>query len=58
MRRVLYSLALLLMFASALHSQLQSGSISGTVTDEQSGVLPGVTITLRGAGSHWASRAA
>src|SRR5882672_7917906 len=48
MRRVLCSLALLPMLAAALHAQLQSGSILGTITDEQSGVLPGVTITLHG----------
>jgi hypothetical protein len=49
MRRVLCSPALLLMLASALHAQLQSGSISGTITDEQAAVLPGVAITLHGA---------
>ena len=48
MKRWLCSLALLLGVAQTVHAQLQSGSISGTITDEQGGVMPGVTITLRG----------
>ena len=31
-------------------AQVQSGDISGTVKDEQGGVLPGVTVTLEGNG--------
>jgi hypothetical protein len=48
MKRWLCSLALLLGVAQTVQAQLQSGSISGTITDEQGGVMPGVTITLRG----------
>ncbi len=40
-------LAVLLSATPAL-AQLQSGTISGTATDEQGAVLPGVTITVRG----------
>src|SRR4051812_15054521 len=29
-------------------AQIQGGSISGTIKDEQGGVLPGVTVTARG----------
>ncbi len=48
MKRCLYSLAFLLVIARTAHAQLQSGSISGTTTDEQAAVLPGVTLTLHG----------
>src|SRR6187200_877652 len=34
--------------SSALAQQLGAGSISGSVADEQGGVLPGVTVTLTG----------
>ncbi len=47
MKRLGFVLAALLAAAPAL-AQLQGGSISGTATDEQGAVLPGVTITVRG----------
>src|SRR5262245_58620060 len=36
---------------SVAFAQLQSGNISGTVKDEQGGVLPGVLLTLQGSGA-------
>src|SRR6266851_2076287 len=48
MRRCLYSLAFLFVIAGTADAQIQSGSISGTTTDEQAAVLPGVTLTLHG----------
>ena len=33
---------------SVAFAQVQSGNISGSVKDEQGGVLPGVTMTLAG----------
>jgi len=50
MKRTLM-LALLVVFvacASAVSAQTLTGTIAGKVTDEQGGVLPGVTITLTG----------
>ncbi|MGE3273944.1 MAG: carboxypeptidase regulatory-like domain-containing protein [Vicinamibacterales bacterium] len=38
----------MLLFASVAHAQVQTGSITGTVTDTSGGVLPGVTVTLMG----------
>src|SRR5262245_33770290 len=35
---------------SVAFAQVQSGNISGSVKDEQGGVLPGVTMTLQGSG--------
>src|SRR2546428_9375932 len=35
-----------------LHAQGLTGQISGTVTDSTTGVLPGVTVTLRNAGTN------
>lgn len=48
MRRLLYTVALVLFTASGAIAQLATGNITGTVQDEQGGVLPGVTITLQG----------
>ena len=47
MRRLLMMVAMLLM-ASTAFAQLGGGTLSGTVTDEQGGVLPGVTVTIAG----------
>src|SRR5436190_2740190 len=40
--------ALVLIGAAPALAQIQSGTISGTVTDEQGGVLPGVNVTVQG----------
>ena len=48
MRRLLIATALVLATASATFAQLATGNITGTVQDEQGGVLPGVTVTLQG----------
>jgi hypothetical protein len=48
MKRMSFMLALLLAIAAPAFAQIQGGSISGTVKDEQGGVLPGVTITAQG----------
>ena len=49
MRRFLLAAMLVLVSAaSAMTQQLGSGSLSGSVNDEQGGVLPGVTVTLTG----------
>src|SRR5713226_7763353 len=34
--------------AATAFAQIQGGSVTGTVKDEQSGVLPGVMVTLQG----------
>ena len=47
MRRLLMMVAMMLMASSAF-AQLGGGTLSGTVTDEQGGVLPGVTVTITG----------
>jgi hypothetical protein len=49
MKRVLFTIALCLAVATSATAQVQSGTIAGTVVDEQGGVLPGVTVTLTGA---------
>lgn len=52
--KVLRSLAIMLVaagFASALFAQTQTGNVYGRVTDEQGGVLPGVSVTLSGIGA-------
>lgn len=48
MRTVMMSLALLLSLAMPAAAQVQGGTVSGTVRDEQGGVLPGVDVTLAG----------
>src|SRR4051812_41704761 len=48
MRRITAALALLLLTAISAAAQVQNGNISGSVKDQQGGVLPGVTATLTG----------
>ena len=48
MKRMSVTLALLLAFALPAFAQIQGGSISGTIKDEQGGVLPGVTVSAQG----------
>lgn len=48
MKRLLMALAVALIVAPAAFAQLATGNITGTVQDEQGGVLPGVTVTLQG----------
>src|SRR5687767_12830404 len=48
MRRLLMAAACLLLAVATASAQLATGNITGTVQDEQGGVLPGVTITLQG----------
>lgn len=50
MKRVcLLLLALAMLMGSPAMAQVQSGTISGVVHDQQGGMLPGVTVTLSGA---------
>ena len=49
MRKLFFTLALCLAVAGSATAQVQSGTIAGTVVDEQGGVLPGVTVTLTSA---------
>jgi carboxypeptidase family protein/TonB-dependent receptor-like protein len=46
MKRCMSVLALLLLCASVVHAQEQTGEIFGKVTDASGGVLPGVTVTV------------
>jgi hypothetical protein len=39
--------------AASLYGQAATGNVYGRVTDEQGGVLPGVTVTLSGVGAPW-----
>ncbi len=48
-RLIIYGLFLILSTAHTAFAQTQAGSISGTVFDEQGGVVPGSTVTARGA---------
>jgi len=52
--KVFRSIAIFLMatgLTASLFAQAQSGNIYGRVTDEQGGVLPGVSVTLTGGGA-------
>ena len=48
LRLMLALLAVSLAYAIPAFAQIQGGSISGTIKDEQGGVLPGVTVTAQG----------
>ena len=48
MRRTLILFLLLAAAAMPLAAQSLSGTVSGTVKDDQGGVLPGVAVTLAG----------
>ena len=48
MRCLRYATVMLALVAANLAAQTLTGSIAGTVRDEQGGVLPGVTVTLTG----------
>src|SRR5918999_1968919 len=50
MRRVIAALVVLIGLCSPAYAQRTTGSIVGTVADESGAVLPGVTVTLSGAG--------
>src|SRR5262249_42883952 len=41
-------LLILLLFGTNVFAQIPTGTITGTVKDEQGGVLPGVIVTLQG----------
>jgi hypothetical protein len=48
MRRVVIALALLLGIAMPAYAQVQGGTVSGTIKDEQGALLPSVEVTLVG----------
>ena len=48
LRLMLALLAVSLASAMPAFAQIQSGSVSGSIRDEQGGVLPGVTVTAQG----------
>jgi hypothetical protein len=48
MRRIGFGAALMWLWALPVVAQLQSGNLTGLVTDEQGGVLPGATVTVTG----------
>ncbi len=48
MKRLGFVLALLFAFALPALAQIQGGTISGIIKDDQGGVLPGVTVTAQG----------
>jgi hypothetical protein len=52
MKRIVALLALLLSLAWPLSAQSTTGSISGTVTDQQQAVLPNVIVTVRNVGTN------
>ena len=47
-RRVVIGVLFVLLAATGVAAQVQTGSITGTVTDSSNAVLPGVTVTLTG----------
>jgi hypothetical protein len=48
MKRLVFALMLLCLSALPALAQIQGGSISGVIKDDQGGVLPGVTVTAQG----------
>ncbi len=44
----LFLAAAMLLIATSVFAQIGGGTLSGTVTDEQGGVLPGATVTITG----------
>jgi hypothetical protein len=48
MKQLFVAVAVILAAAGAVHGQVHTGSITGTVKDEQGAVVPGVTVTLHG----------
>ena len=48
MKRLSFVIALVLVYAMPAFAQIQGGTISGVVKDEQGGVLPGVTVEAQG----------
>jgi hypothetical protein len=48
MKRTSFLVALLLSWAVSAFAQIQGGSITGAIKDDQGGVLPGVTVTAQG----------
>jgi len=47
-KRLSFVIALVLVYAMPAFAQIQGGTISGVVKDEQGGVLPGVTVEAQG----------
>ena len=47
-KRTSFLAALLLLWTVSAFAQIQGGSITGTIKDDQGGVLPGVTVTTQG----------
>ena len=45
------------LFALGAHAQLQTGTISGTVSDPQGAVVPGVAVEARNTGTNITARA-
>jgi hypothetical protein len=48
MKRAGYLVALMLLWTVSAFAQIQGGSITGTIKDDQGGVLSGVTVTVQG----------
>ncbi|WP_173003064.1 TonB-dependent receptor [Chitinophaga sp. SYP-B3965] len=47
-RMVRWLLCLAILIAPSIHTYAQTGNVSGTVTDEKGGFLPGVTVQIKG----------